>query len=104
MKGKEENGTSAEQIESLTGAELALIGLYSFLTTFNHPKTDSFAKSHHKVRLMRVLTASGVFLEVGEQRYAATPISRAWTSPSMRDATKHLLDSLDYARGVLIDR
>ena len=90
MKGKEENGTSAEQIENLTGAELALIGLYSFLTTLKHPKADSCAKSHLEVRLMRVLTAMGIFSEVGEQRYAATPVSRAWTSPSLRDATKHL--------------
>ena len=90
MKGKEENGTSAEQIESLTGAELALIGLYPFLTTLKPPKTDSFAESHHEVRLMRVLTAMEIFSEVGEQRYAATPISRAWTAPSLRDATKHL--------------
>ena len=30
-KGKKENGNSAEQHESLTGAELALICLYPFL-------------------------------------------------------------------------
>ena len=90
VKGKEENGTSAEQIESLTGAELALIGLQFFLTALKHPKTDSFAKFHHEVRLMRVLTAMGIFSEVGQQRYAATPISRAWTTPPLRDATKHL--------------
>ena len=90
VKGKEENGTSAEQLESLTGAELALIGLYSFLTSLQHSKIDSFAESHGEVRLMRVLTAMGIFSEIGEQRYVATPISRAWTTPSLRDATKHL--------------
>ena len=90
MKGEEENGTSAEQIERLTGAELALIGLFSFLTTLKHPETHAFAEFYHEVRLMRVLTAMGIFSEVGEQRYAATPISRAWTSPSLRGATKHL--------------
>ena len=90
MKGEEEDGTSAEEIKSLTGAELSLIGLYSFLTTLQHPKIDPFAEINFEVRFMRVLTAMGIFSEIGEQRYAATPISRAWTSPHLRAATTHL--------------
>jgi len=90
VKDKEENGTSAEELGSLTGAEHALIGSSPSLRRLEHPREDSFAKAHLQVRIMRVLTAMGIFSEIAGQRYVATPISRAWTAPPLRDGTKHL--------------
>lgn len=42
------------------------------------------------VRILRLLTAIGIFSETSEQRYVATPISKAWTAPPVEGATRHL--------------
>lgn len=69
LVGKEEKGLTAKDLARLTGAEKSLI-----------------------VRIMRLLTSMGIFLEKGEQHYAATPISNAWTAPPVEGATRHLFD------------
>ena len=45
------------------------------------------------VRIMRILVAVGIFGEVEEQNYVATPISKTWRAPSLTGCTKHLSDT-----------
>ncbi|KAI4173394.1 MAG: hypothetical protein LQ343_002926 [Gyalolechia ehrenbergii] len=74
LVGKEESGLTAEDLQALTGAEDALL-----------------------VRIMRLLTAMGVFTQTSEQRYVATPISKAWTAPPVEGATRHLFDEAAFS-------
>lgn len=91
VRPREENGRGAQELADETGAEQSLIGVCSSL------QKDPFLKPGLKaedtlVRVMRVLVTMGIFSEFGEQRYAATPISKTWQNPPLRDCTKHLYD------------
>jgi hypothetical protein len=43
-----------------------------------------------QVRLMRVLTANGIFVEVDTEKYKHNPLSMAYTAVHVRDLVKHM--------------
>ncbi|KAK5400968.1 hypothetical protein LTR06_011090 [Exophiala xenobiotica] len=55
------------------------------------------------VRLMRLITLSGVYAEVGDQVYAATDITELICKPGMAGGEKHYFDLFFPIRACLMD-
>ena len=82
-----DQGKSATELASITGGEVILIGIWlsQVYDTGLHAH-----KSKPLVRIMRALTAIGIFKETGVQCYAATPLSSTLAGPELRDELKFL--------------
>ncbi|MDI1488689.1 MAG: hypothetical protein OHK93_007965 [Ramalina farinacea] len=91
VRPREKNGTGAQELAGETGAEQSLIGVCSSLQKNPVSKPDLRAENT-SVRVMRVLVTMGIISEFGEQRYAATRISKTWQNPPLRDCSKDLFD------------
>ena len=87
INDKKKRGASAEELEAITGANYLLIGLYIILDDNDRIGRAAYI---YEVRIMRVLTALGIFAEIDEERYAATPISQAWDTPALLGGTQSL--------------
>ncbi|KIW97559.1 uncharacterized protein Z519_01143 [Cladophialophora bantiana CBS 173.52] len=76
-----------------TALELDLFNLLGESTTAFELAQKTGADVTLIVRLMRVLTGFHIVSELGEETYAATPVSRALTMPATADLNKHIFDS-----------
>ncbi|KAH0848344.1 Demethylsterigmatocystin 6-O-methyltransferase [Fonsecaea pedrosoi] len=76
-----------------TALELDLFNLLGQSTTASELAQKTGADVTLIVRLMRVLTGFHIVAELGEETYAATPVSRALTMPATADLNKHIFDS-----------
>ncbi|OAP63286.1 hypothetical protein AYL99_02513 [Fonsecaea erecta] len=76
-----------------TALELDLFNLLGQSTTASELAQKTGADVTLIVRIMRVLTGFHIVSELGEETYAATPVSRALTMPATADLNKHIFDS-----------
>ncbi|KIY03531.1 uncharacterized protein Z520_00222 [Fonsecaea multimorphosa CBS 102226] len=76
-----------------TALELDLFNLLGQSTTASELAQKAGADVTLIVRIMRVLTGFHIVSELGEETYAATPVSRALTMPATADLNKHTFDS-----------
>lgn len=82
---------SASQLAKLTKAELLLIGTSASRHLNTKIKESAYITTGNialVVRIMRVISLLGFALEVDEQSYKATPLSRAFTVPALEAGMK----------------
>jgi hypothetical protein len=75
---------TAKELEANSGAERILISKFRNLRLYR-------VLAHgHLVRLMRALTAHGIFVEVDTETYKHNPLSMAYTAVPVLDLVKHI--------------
>ena len=86
-KSQDPEGVTADELSEKSKGEKRLLGTSAHFKPLNAALL-SYTKSL-KVRILRILTAAGYVAEIAAERYAATPITVAMTTPPVEASIKH---------------
>jgi hypothetical protein len=75
---------TAKELEANSGAERIVI------SKFRDLRLVTYLLLTPLVRLMRALTAHGIFVEVNTEKYKHNPLSMAYTAVHVRDLVKYM--------------